>query len=352
MHYALADGTTQTEIAQAFGVSVSTLAMRARAIVQALHLEELDDRYADPFDPRVRYRHEPQPMAITHTAATAAIRLAQEARDLVDRADWSGASAKFAAALAASPDSPDARNNLALTLYMDRKPKDALVTALPVLERYPDNVFTLALLAQCHLALSDRQQAAAYAEQAKAAYQRGLSLNQKRMADQHRLVELLGQLEDDEGILTAIGADKPEQLDALTLRRGAIALARADRRLEAIDLLHAAQEKGAPLHLVAPLIGALELMEARRIPAFKLDYTETLSSLLGLEWQLSSLTKSQLVCGIFFNKAKEAVQAVKAVGAQRDPWAPKLLRHLAKLDDLPKTVQDAVSKALNTYRWR
>ncbi len=53
-HYALHDDMTQTLLADTIGVSVSSLAARARAIAGVLKLEVLDDRYADPLDPGVR----------------------------------------------------------------------------------------------------------------------------------------------------------------------------------------------------------------------------------------------------------------------------------------------------------
>lgn len=60
LHYGMADGTTQSDIAEGLGVSVSSLASRSRAIVGALGLSELDERYADPYDPRCRF----QPLAM------------------------------------------------------------------------------------------------------------------------------------------------------------------------------------------------------------------------------------------------------------------------------------------------
>jgi hypothetical protein len=55
-HFGLGDETTQAEVADAFGLSVSTVATRSRAIASSLSLAELDERYADPFDARFRYR--------------------------------------------------------------------------------------------------------------------------------------------------------------------------------------------------------------------------------------------------------------------------------------------------------
>lgn len=304
LRYALADGTTQAEIAEMFGISSSTLAAKSRAIVEAVGLEELDDRYADPLDPRVRFRAAPEPLAVRAVAAAAA-----------------------------PPDAPASDEGRA---------------ARQLLALQPDDVATLALVGQSCLASGTKKQAKAYAEQAKSAYlQRRAEAGAGRRDGLLRLVEFLAELSDDEGILAVTAGEYPTDLDGSVLRRGAIALTRVGRAAEAGTWLDLARTKGEPLNLVEPFIDALQLMAAKRIPVYKLDYHEQLDSLLGWVPKLNALTRSHLACAIFFNKAKDAVQAVRAVGAQRDPWAGRLLQHLFKQDDLPRTVQDAIEKALN-----
>ncbi|HWI52913.1 MAG TPA: hypothetical protein VNT01_12315, partial [Symbiobacteriaceae bacterium] len=303
MHYALSDGTTQGELAEAFGISTSTLATRARAIADALGLTELDDRYADPFDPRVRFRMPPEPLAVRAVASAAA------------------------AAAAAGPAEETAPVQLLLDLQ-------------------PDDVTTLALLGHSRAAACDKQEARQYAERAKAAYLRPVPGARDGLL---RLVELLGEVGDSEGIITLTQGEDPSALDGPIVRRMAVAASRDGRPGDALALLELAREKGEPVGLVKPFIDALRLMEAKRVPAYKLDFEEKVDALLGWGPKLNALTRSHLVCAILLGKARDGVQAARALGAQRDPWAGRLLKHLYKQSDLPRTVQDAIDKALR--RW-
>ncbi|HYF92778.1 MAG TPA: hypothetical protein VD969_11095 [Symbiobacteriaceae bacterium] len=304
LHYALSDLTTQADLSEAFGISVSSLAARARAIVEALGLEELDDRYADPLDPRVRFRSLPESLAVRAVAASAVP---------------SGGEIMLSDEVAAQR---------LLSLQQD------------------EDVTVLTLLGQSCLAGGSKKEARAYAERAKAAQ---LSCEADRREGLLRLVELLADLGDDEGILAVTAGANPADLEGPVLRRAAVAASRAGRPADAMEWLGLAQDKGEPLNLVGPFIDALRLMSMKRVPVFKLDYEEKLDSLLGWLPKLNALTRAHLVCGIYQSKAKDAVQAVRALGAQRDPWAGRLLKHLYRMSDLPRTVQDAVEKALK--RW-
>ena len=296
LHFALADGTTQGELAEAFGISSSTLATRARAIVDALGLTELDDRYADPFDPRVRFRMQPEPLPLR----------------------------ALAAAVAAGPAEEAAPVQLLLDLQ-------------------PDDVTTLALLGHSRAAAGDKQEARAYAERAKAAYLRHVPGARGGLL---RLVELLGEVGDSEGIWAVTAGEQPGALDGPIVRRMAIAASRDGRPADALALLELASEKGEPVGLVKPFIDVLRLMEAGRVPAYKLDFEEQIDTLLGWGPKLNALTRSHLICAILLGKARDGVEAARALGAQRDPWAGRLLRHLSKQSGLRRTVQDAIEKAL------
>lgn len=318
LHNILADGITQSEVAEAFGVAPSTVAGRARAIVEALQVEQLDDRYADPLDPRVRFRTPLEPLGVRALAAAA------EAED---------------------------------SLTPPMSDEDA---AQRLLALQPEDVTVLALLGQSALAAGKKKDARSYADKARDMFLNRRAEHQStgstgagaRLREgQLRLVELLADLNDHESILALVDGDRPVELEGPILRRAAIAASRADRRNEAKAWLELAREKGEPLNLVEPFLTALHLMETRRIPVFKLDFQEKLDPLVnfGMVYKLNALTRAHLVGAIFYNAAKDAVQAVRAVRDQRDPWAGRLLRHLHRLNDLPRTVQAAIDQALN--RW-
>lgn len=305
LHYALADGTSQAEIAEMFGISTSALATRARAIADALALEELDDRYADPLDPRVRFRSLPEPLSLQ---AVAPALLPDETSTPVDEA--------------------------AVQRLLSLPAEDAVV---------------LTLLGQSALAGGDKKTARSYAEQARDAYLKRQGEPGARREGLLRLVELLAELGDDEAILAVTHGAPLRELEGPVLRRLAVAASRGGKPGLALSLMELAREKGEPFNLVEPFIGALQLMEQKRIPVYKLDYQERVDSMLGWVPKLNALTRSHLVIAIFAAKAKDAVQAVRVVGAQRDPWAGRLLKHLHRQTDLPRTVQSAIDKALT--RW-
>lgn len=315
LHDILMDGVTQAEVAEAFGISTSAVATRARAIVEALHLQPLDDRYADPLDPRVRYRMPLEPLGVRAVAAAADTDAAQQPA-LADE-----------------------------------------VAAQRLLALQPEDVTVLALLGQSALAAGKKKEARSYADKARDMFlarraehrQTGADRPENPREGQLRLIELLADLNDHESILALIAGDPPAELDSSILRRAAIAASRADRRSEAKAWLELAREKSEPLNLVEPFLTALRLMETKRIPVFKLDFQEKLDPIVnfGMVYKLNALTRAHLVGAIFNNTAKDAVQAVKAIREQRDPWAGRLLKHLQRQDDLPRTVQAAIDQALN-----
>jgi hypothetical protein len=305
LHDILVDGVTQAEVAEAFGVSTSAVATRARAIVEALHVVPLDDRYADPLDPRVRFRAPLEPLGVRAVAAAEA---------------------------EPAPVAPE-------------------VAAQRLLALQPEDVTMLALLGQSALAAGKKKEARSYADKACDMYLSRKAQQAVLREGQLRLVELLADLNDHASILALIAGDRPAELEGPILRRAAIAASRADRRSEALAWLELARQKGEPLNLVEPFLTVLQYMEAKRIPVFKLDFQEKLDPLVnfGMVYKLNALTRAHLVSAIFCNPAKDAVQAVKAVGDQRDPWAGRLLKHLQRQTDLPRTVQAAVDRALG--RW-
>ena len=302
----LVDGVTQAEVAEAFGVSASAVATRAKAIVEALRLLPLDDRYADPLDPRVRFRAPLEPLGVRAVAAAAEAEPSALAHE---------------------------------------------VAAQRLLALQPEDVTVLALLGQSALASSKKKEARSYADKACDMY-----LNRKAQPASPRegllrLVELLADLNDHASILGLIAGERPAELEGPILRRAAIAASRADRRSDASAWLELARQKGEPLNLIEPFLTALQLMEAKRIPVFKLDFQEKLDPLVnfGMVYKLNALTRAHLVGAIFHNPTKDAVQAVKAVRDQRDPWAGRLLKHLHRQTDLPRTVHAAIEQALS--RW-
>lgn len=300
-HYALADGTAQQEVADAFGISTSTLATRSRAIASALSLAELDDRYASPFDPRVRFRPMPEP---AQTLAPSV--------------------------LSPEPSAPASEAT------------EQMLLSLPA-----DDAVVLSMLGLSDLARGDKKSAKAYAERARKAYQTKQGEQGEGLL---RLVELLAGIGDDEGILTVTHGVPLRELNSSILRLMAVAISRTGGKPgTALGLMELARELGESLNLVEPFISALALMEQKRIPVFKLDYHEKLDSLMGWVPKLNALTRSHLVSVILNGKAKDAVQAVRAVGAQRDPWAGRLLKHLYRQTDLPRTVQAAIERALNKW---
>ncbi|MDF2628068.1 MAG: hypothetical protein K0R39_1899 [Symbiobacteriaceae bacterium] len=320
LHEILADGVTQAEVAEAFGVSASVVAKRARAIVEALWLVHLDDRYADPLDPRVRFGSPLEPLGVRAVAAAEA---------------------------PPAPPQPSVSDEVA---------------AQRLLALQPEDVTVLALLGQSALASGNKKEARSYADKARDMYLSRREAAAKNLGGtrtakaniregQLRLVELLADLNDHESILALVAGDQPAELEGSILRRAAIAASRAARQSEAMAWLRLALDKGEPVNLVGPFVAALELMSAKRIPVFKLDFQEKLDPLInfGMVPKLNALTRAHLVGAIFYNSAKDAVQAVRAIRDQRDPWAGRLLKHLYRQADLPRTVQAAIEQALG--RW-
>lgn len=354
LHTVLLDDTTQAQVAQAFGVSASILSSKYRAISEALRLEELDDRYADPLDPRVRVKAQlEQASAVVAAAEQDAVslqasQLLREGADLLNTGKYAEAEAKFTKAIAAAPWAPEPRVGLSLVFFVQGDYRGALAQVKPQLVKHPDHVTLLSMAALCQARLGQRKEAESYASKAKQSYLRYYATTPmlREPSALQRLVDALASVGDDKGILAVVALHEPKEMDPHTLRRAGVAAARTRKPAEAVEWLSLAQERGQNLYLVEPFLAALQLMQEKRIPAFALDYEEDYLP-KEIPTSTAAVTKAILVHAIFYTQEQAAKDAVRMLSSMQDPWAAKCLRELlSQPHELPTPVWTEVVREM------
>jgi tetratricopeptide (TPR) repeat protein len=247
--YVLMDEMTQADVADFFGVSTSTVKSRSREIEDALQLGELDDRYADALDARVRFAA-PVFSRAARTAvaalpaeeavdeATHVVPLMLEGQTLLHQGQPAAAREKFTAALALVPDAVPIRNTIAMTYVVEGNHRVAIETALPVLDVDPDCVQTLALLAICYSLSGDAGQARRYAATAASSYRNERKFHknydpEEHASDLHMTLEALILTESDEVLLHTLRDEPVANVRVEAMEHAATAAKRLGRSKEA-----------------------------------------------------------------------------------------------------------------------
>ncbi len=365
-HWASHDDATQAEVAEAFGVSAPTVGSRAREISHALLLDLLDDRYASPFDPRVRTarmlaylrpdreqdfndpiwafgRQNPAGLAVAQ-------RLNREAQLLIDQGKLKAARAKCREALDHCPVLVPARNNLAAIALLEEDPATVIREAEPGLQTHPEYVYTLAILARAHHRLGQPKQAQQRLNQALAVYRRWQTewpeyIQQERASDRTGLWEALAELGEDGTLYELALRENLSTCSTVDLLRAAVAAERSGHRKRAAEWLRLRDSKTNPnWRLAGALATALEQIEAGAVPAFHLNYDFTLDSLKPGSTDLGPSARAVITQAIWGQDEKDAQEQCRALSIFRDPWVVHLLRAVLLRPELsPRRKSAAIS---------
>jgi|GEM_PF-1833239 len=346
-HWVAGDDMTQSDAATDLGVSATTAGQKARAIVDALGLVEDDDRYADPLDPLNRmnlcmsYLTAGTVQTLSDPILTAALeepdtvaaaeKLNVEAQKLMNRQQWAAARSKLNRALDECPVFVPARNNLALSYYMENNYAAAVKAAEPVLDTHPEYVFTLGLLAEAHFRLGQERKAAERLTRAMGIYRRWLAdetpeFLAERQSDRQRLWAALAALEWDRELWELARQEDLSSLDPQGWMWAAAAADRVGERAVAKEWLARAREAWPQVQPFEALLGAIRKMEEGLIPAFRLDFDTTLESLQPGSAHLSALARAVAISMIWGPDARVAEGFAEGLALYGDPWVVELGR--------------------------